>query len=199
MKIKDTVLPVLLAEQRPMTARELYAFSEHPDIQLFSSGLSRLVQRGMLVSDGGRPCRYCLSPLGEAQAIDPRKARRDAWQRRREMLGLAPIEDAVTPERPPVESVRVRKASEAPEMIQKPRTLEEQIISIMVREGAITIDEVHSLSRTIDDYFSVKGCLLRFMNAGYAELDTSTYPMMFYLTEQGENYFRISMHQDHEG
>lgn len=75
--------------------------------------------------------------------------------------------------------------------------VEAKIIGIMMREGAITTDEVYAIvkeheSDMMRGYGIAKGHLLRMMYLKHAKLDFSTDPHMYFLTPQGEQYIQNS-------
>jgi DNA-binding PadR family transcriptional regulator len=198
--IKVTVLPLLLEADEPVSRERLFALSSHPNFHNFCSGLSKLVERKFVVVDkSGTESLYSLTPRGRAHAKDPDLALKEAHASRRRQRGedvpevpkpkpkpatvevnmQAPVKNILEP---PVEKTPIRIT---------PGTVEEKIISIMMQEGAITADEVYSLVRGHDfQYYQVvMDHILRLVHAGFASLDTSTDPHMWYTTPEFDEVF----------
>jgi hypothetical protein len=92
------------------------------------------------------------------------------------------------PKPKPVKRVRVSLK------VKKMDPLQEIILHIMIREGAVTLPELHEVAK-VHGYPAVVSQILKMVNALHCKLDTSVEPAMYHLTPEGEDFFKSVQNQ----
>lgn len=177
--IKPQVLPLL--DTKPMTSAELFKHVIYPSDaeSVFRGGLHRLEQRGYIEVDRSIfPHVLSISRRGREHVHDIYRGIREGQERRMKMIHG----DDWKPKRKPVKRVRVSV------WVKKLDPVQEIILHIMIREGAVTIPELHEVAK-VHGYPVVVSNILKMVNAGFCILDTSVDPMMYHLTPDGEEFF----------
>jgi hypothetical protein len=171
--VKAHVLPLIY--EGITTSDDLFDKCGHTNSNQFKGLLSKYSKNGMLTIDKTvSPWQHSLTIKGISHALDPDRGKKDGLAKKRAIFS----------------GMEIVKTSKSVDQVPKhSNPIDAKIIEILDREGAITVPEMNDIA-TDCSIFNVRRHVLNFVRVGYAKIDLSTSPVMYYATPEGEEFIQ---------